>query len=202
MDQQRISEANLSTGRFYDWARWFYPLIEPFFARGRTRLLGRINRVRPSDLLEVGVGRGKHLAAYVGHRVTAVDVSAAMVTESQANCPTCNVCLMDGEQLSFVDESFDIVVLCHVLSVTADPNRLLAEVRRVLRPAGLVFILNHETSTGLLSYLDQILRPFARWLHLNSWFRLDDLSSTKEFHLVEQSSGGLGGMFLTSVLRK
>lgn len=43
---------------------------------------------------------------------------------------------MDVHQLSFPDESFDVVMALHVLPVVADQARALAELHRVLRPGG------------------------------------------------------------------
>ena len=52
---------------------------------------------------------------------------------------------MDGENLQFPDCYFDYVVLSHVITVVDDPEKLLEETYRVLKPNGKIFILNHFT---------------------------------------------------------
>jgi phosphatidylethanolamine/phosphatidyl-N-methylethanolamine N-methyltransferase len=189
-------------GRFYDFARWLYPMIDPFFTTGRRRLVQRINLCPAGELLEIGTGPGTHLPLYRGHRVTGIDVSAGMIRQSQAACPGATLIQMDGEALEFPDARFDLVVLAHVLSVTADPNRLLSEVRRVLRPGGLVFIVTHETPTHALRHWDRLITPLARWFKVRSWFRLREWAAVEPFTVLDASLSGPLGVFLTVILKK
>ena len=48
---------------------------------------------------------------------------------------------MNAEQLSFADQSFDLVVLNLILSVVDDPYQTMREVFRVLKPTGSIWIL-------------------------------------------------------------
>lgn len=109
---------------------------------------------------------------------------------------------MDGEDLAFPDESFDYVVLCHVLSVTADPARMLAEVHRVLRPGGRIFVLNHETPVNAWRHVDKALRPLAGWLCFRSWFRLGEIPGADRFQLERLETGRLGGLMPAHCLKK
>jgi SAM-dependent methyltransferase len=45
----------------------------------------------------------------------------------------------DGHELPFLDESFDGAIACAVLEHVAHPERVVSEMHRVLRPAGLVY---------------------------------------------------------------
>ena len=49
------------------------------------------------------------------------------------------VAICDGHKLPFVDESFDGVVVQAVLEHVVEPHRVVAEIRRVLAPDGLVY---------------------------------------------------------------
>lgn len=77
---------------------------------------------------------------------------------------------MDGESLAFADGSFDFVVLPYVLSVTPNPARLVAEVRRVCRKGGVILILNHFTGSHFWWLLERIARPMADRIGFRSDF--------------------------------
>jgi phosphatidylethanolamine/phosphatidyl-N-methylethanolamine N-methyltransferase len=191
------SVAQLATHRtaaFYDWAHWLYPVVDCLFAPGRCRLIGQINQLPAGSLLEVGVGPGRHLGLYRKHHITAIDCSAKMVSSSRRYSPRADIRQMDGEALNFPDASFDYLALYHVLSVTADPARMLAEAHRVLRPGGRLFVLNHETPSNAWRYLDRMLSPWARGLRFRSWFRLGDILGIDRFRSKRLEARGACGL--------
>lgn len=103
-------------------------------------------------LLDVGVGPGfltYDLAPIVGERglVAGVDSSQVMVELAKKRCEgrgPCELRLGDATQLPFGDASFDAVTSTQVYEYVADMPRALAEVRRVLKPNGRVFILDTD----------------------------------------------------------
>jgi phosphatidylethanolamine/phosphatidyl-N-methylethanolamine N-methyltransferase len=52
---------------------------------------------------------------------------------------------MNGEQLEFPINSFDYVVLSHVIAVADQPEKLLSQCYNVLKSNGKLLILNHFT---------------------------------------------------------
>jgi phosphatidylethanolamine/phosphatidyl-N-methylethanolamine N-methyltransferase len=99
---------------------------------------------------------------------------------------------MDGESLAFPDNTFDCVTLPYVLSVTPDPARLVAEVRRVCRKGGVIFILNHFTGSRFWWALERMVRPMADRIGFRSDFDFDeqvlkhdwDVQAVKEVNLL------------------
>ena len=77
--------------------------------------------------------------------------------------------------MAFSDAQFDCVTLPYVLSVTPDPDRLVAEVRRVCRPGGHIVIVNHFSGQSSASWkmLETMARPLAKWLGFRSRFSLE-----------------------------
>jgi len=187
---------------FYDWVYPLYPLVDLFFAPGRRRLIERVNQLPEGRLLEVGVGPGRHLSLYRRHEIVAIDCSAKMVVSAQHFAPHIDIRRMDGEALDFPDASFNYVTLFHVLSVTSDPNRMLAEVRRVLRPEGRAFVLNHETQRNVWRYLDRAVVPLAGWMFFRSWFRLEEISNVKLFREMRMEAKGVLGQVKAQSLLK
>lgn len=199
-----LLEANQRTGRFYDLTRPLYPLIEPFLRSRRRRLIGMVNEHPPGDLLEIGVGTGTHLGSYAEHRVTGVDVSAGMLAAAarRGTASGAELRLMDGERLAFPGGSFDYVVMCHVLSVTADSGRMLRESHRVLRSGGRLFILNHETPRHALRHWDRMASCLAWLLRLRLWFRMEEIPGWENFSKVRRESCGLCGYYTITILQK
>jgi phosphatidylethanolamine/phosphatidyl-N-methylethanolamine N-methyltransferase len=128
------------------------------------------------SLLEIGVGTGLTLHLYSpSFKVTGIDVSAGMLARARKRAdemPDREIHLqqMDGEHLAFPEDSFDIVVLPYVLSVTPNPSRLVEEVRRVCRKDGTIIILNHFTGSRFWWLLERIARPLADRIGFHSDF--------------------------------
>ncbi len=91
-------------------------------------------------------------------------------------------CLADGETLPFPDNTFDIVVMCQVMEHLRNPWQTMREVRRVLRPNGLVY--------GSSSFLE----PFHdSYFHLSHW-GLKALFDDTQFKVCDMQPGS--SMFL------
>ena len=58
--------------------------------------------------------------------------------------------VMDAEKMAFADDSFDKVVAMYVASVVPDPKRLVDEMRRVCKPQGQIFMVNHFHSRNVV----------------------------------------------------
>jgi glycosyltransferase involved in cell wall biosynthesis/ubiquinone/menaquinone biosynthesis C-methylase UbiE len=99
------------------------------------------------DLLEIGGGMGTDLAQFAAHgaRVTDVDLSAGHLTLAKENFFVRGLhgrfVQHDAETLVFDDGSFDVVYSNGVLHHTPNTRRVVAEIRRVLRPGGLVIVM-------------------------------------------------------------
>jgi len=109
-----------------------------FNRRVRDHVLRRIDAVNGLDLLEVGCGEG-HMFAGTDIRPVQMDVSMIRLRRA-ASSSRWLVCA-DGYQLPFRSESFRMVLLAAVLEHTREPQRILAEARRVLEPGGRVVIV-------------------------------------------------------------
>ncbi|MDX1944575.1 MAG: methyltransferase domain-containing protein [Pirellulaceae bacterium] len=100
--------------------------------------------LRPGDrVLEVGSGLGI-LAGEVARRVPqgrvlGVELSTEQLAQAQ---PAANLSFLQGDahHLPLESDSFDVVYCRYLLEHVADPPRVLAEMRRVLRPGGQIFL--------------------------------------------------------------
>jgi ubiquinone/menaquinone biosynthesis C-methylase UbiE len=125
------------------------------------------SKVPGSRVLEVGVGTGKNLPHYpAGAALTAVDLSAGMlrraVERRRRSGRAVSLCQMDVERLAFPDGCFDAVVATFVFCSVPDPVAGLRELKRVLKPDGRVFLLEHVRSRHpLLGRLMDFLNPLV-----------------------------------------
>jgi SAM-dependent methyltransferase len=97
---------------------------------------------RERQVLEVGCGAGVDLARFArgGAIVTGVDLAESAIALARGNFDqqglSGDLRVANGEQLPFPDDSFDLVYAHGVVQYTANPGRLVAECRRVLKPGG------------------------------------------------------------------
>jgi ubiquinone/menaquinone biosynthesis C-methylase UbiE len=98
--------------------------------------------------LEVGCGEGRvarDLAAH-GHRVTAVDLTPALLTLAKRAHPSGTYLLADAAALPFRDGAFDLVVAYNSLMDVDDMPAAVLEMTRVLEPGGRLGIcVTHPT---------------------------------------------------------
>lgn len=183
----------------------FAPVYDATFGRiiGRYHpLVGRtVSAAHARSVLEIGVGTGLALPHYAaGTQVVAVDLCPAMLRCAQARvdrgvAASVELQLVDGEYLPFADHSFDAVTLPFVISVTPEPARLLAQVRRVVRPGGSVLLLNHFAGVRGLRWLERAFAPFADRIGFRSDLTLDRVVQLAHMPVLEVRHLGPLGFF-------
>lgn len=132
---------------------WAKDEIEWGMFTGPESEIGALGEVGGKDVVELGCGTA-YFGAWLarrGARVTGVDPTPAqlatarrMQDEFDLHFPLIEAA---AEDVPLPDESFDLAVSEYGASIWADPQRWVAEVARLLRPAGrLVFLCNSTLS--------------------------------------------------------
>ena len=101
----------------------------------------------------------------------------------------------EAEALPYPDDAFDVVVGTFVLCTVGDVARTLAEARRVLRPGGMLRVLEHARSDlPRVARLQTSLAP--AWARMAGGCRLDHDVLTAlgsgGFQVIERRSQGSG----------
>lgn len=100
--------------------------------------------VKEKDVLDVacGEGYGSSFMADVARSVVGVDISNEAIQHASATYTKSNLTFRQGSAiaLDFADASFDIVVSFETIEHLAEQAQMLAEIRRVLHPDGLLVI--------------------------------------------------------------
>lgn len=126
------------------------------------RWLCEIKKQLPCDknlrILDVGCGAGffSVLLAKEGYQVTGVDLTPDMIENARILAAeektVCDFLVMDAENLSFADESFDVVISRNLTWTLPDVKSAYREWVRVLKKGGV--LLNFDANYGLSDFTD------------------------------------------------
>jgi len=177
LDIPAIEQAYRRYARF----NFYYVCFGAVFQPGRRAIVDRMECSPGERILEVGVGTGLSLPLYPQNvSVVGIDISRAMLDQARIRLTrggresAAKLMVMDAENMAFKDNSFDKVVAMYVASVVPDPARLVDEMRRVCKPDGQIFIVNHFHSRNpILRTVERLLAPLSKQLGFRPDFSLD-----------------------------
>ena len=131
--------------------------------------------------LDLGCGDGRLAERLPARELTLADVSAVALERAARRVPTATrVELAPDAPLPFADAGFDLVLCAETLEHVRDVQLFLSEVRRVLRPGGMVAVTT--PAHGRATALQMVAEGFER--------RFDPLSPHLRF-LTRRSLRGL-----------
>lgn len=178
-DAVQLDESAVRTA-YRRWAPVYDHTFGAFSTAGRRHAVEVIN-ASAGRVLEVGVGTGLSLPGYGRHlEVVGIDLAPEMLDKARERVATGNLDHvtglheMDAEQLTFPDASFDTVVAMYVMTVVPNPELVMAELARVVKPGGQVLLVNHfSQDDGVRGFIERRLAPFGDRL---GWHPLFDVS--------------------------
>lgn len=136
------------------YARHIFPhmldwmMSKPAFSEAREKLLAEVE----GDVLEIGFGTGLNLAYYPAtvKTLTTVDVNPGVHRLAEKRLKSSRLAvkfeLVSGEHLPMADGTFDAVVSTWTLCSIPDVEGALREIRRVLKPDGRFYFVEHGLS--------------------------------------------------------
>lgn len=139
--QDRFDAETVARFENETWSRCAKGYMDGFgalVAEGIAPLLDEVKVRRGDRVLDVGTGPGlvASMAAERGANPVGLDFNEAMLAEARRIHPEIEFHAGSAEDLPFGDEEFDAVVGNFVLHHSGDPNKVLREAFRVLRPEG------------------------------------------------------------------
>lgn len=168
---------------YLPWQRFPFELLIPY---GELQAL---------DVLEIGVGQGTHAQLIATHAksFTGIDLTGAACVATTKRFELAglagNVRQMDAEAMSFPDGSFDFIWSWGVIHHSANTQKVLREMHRVLRPGGRATVMVYYRS--LIQYY--LINGIARGLLRGEFW------TTGDIHKINQSAtdGALARFFST-----
>jgi ubiquinone/menaquinone biosynthesis C-methylase UbiE len=180
------------TARLYDMAVKALPVWKTWLGRALPHIAGR-------RVLEISFGTGYLMTRYAGkHETHGIDINGRMVAVAAQNLRNKGLParLVQGsvEGLPYEDAAFDAVVNTMALTGYPDGAQALSEIERVLRPGGLLILMDvnypknrNWLGTGLTRL----------WQNAGDIIRdVDSLLADHGFDFEDVEIGGFGSIHL------
>ena len=194
MDQNSIIKSYKRVSSFYDLT--FGQVFRP----GQKAIIKKMDCIDSDNVLEIGIGTGSSLQYYPKEtKVVGIDISPDMLEVAKKRIVkdkihNKHILLMNGERLSFPDNSFDKVVGMYVVSVTQNPQVLVEEMKRVCKNDGDIYIVNHfstDQDNLFVKMFEKGLMPISKILGWKPYFPFDEFNAYANLNVLEMSKVNL-----------
>lgn len=165
-----MANANEIDNSFYEnyGDQWYTAVDDPIAllrAENKVKSPWIIDRIKePSVILDVGCGAGflSNELALAGHTVTGVDLSPTSleVAARYDSTKTVTYKVANAFELPFADASFDVLCAMDFLEHVENPDKVIKEFARVLKPGGKFFY--HTFNRNLIAWF--VIIKLVEWL--------------------------------------
>ena len=185
-----------------------YDILGTIFSKSREKSIRQLSIQKGDQVLIVGAGTGLDLEFITQDcSITATDITPAMIARTMKRNVSFNrdltALVMDGQRLSFQDNSFDKIILHLILAVIPDPVACLKECERVLKPGGGIAIFDKFVPQGYdVSLLRKLLNPITNLLFSNITRSIGTIVAKTQLITVSDTKADFNGNFRIIMLKK
>jgi ubiquinone/menaquinone biosynthesis C-methylase UbiE len=170
-------EKSLVQTAYARWAPIYDAVCGPVMVKGRRAAAAEARQLG-GKILEVGVGTGLSFDDYdASTEIIGIDLSEPMLEKARAKMASGrypwvkDVRVMDAHHMQFADATFDCVVAQFVITLVANPEQVLSECHRVVKPGGRIILVNHLYSeVGVAAAVERWAAQRTRGLGLRPEF--------------------------------
>lgn len=163
MREKALDNKKAAVGPMFDSIARRYDFLNHLLSFGidrswRKKAIAEIEKtVENPEILDVATGTGDLAIAALKINpkcITGIDISERMLDlgrrkiDSKGVSGIIKFCRCDSEKICFGDNSFDVTMVAFGVRNFSDPLRGLKEMKRVLRPGGLIVVLEFSKPTG------------------------------------------------------
>jgi len=190
------------------WNRVRYTIYSPiydnvakYFYNSRAKSIGALDIPANSKILIVGAGTGLDLEFLPeDSEIVATDIAPSMVRRIQKRNKTLKrglkAIVMNGQELKFPSQSFDIVVLHLILAVIPDPIACIKEVDRVLKYGGQVAVFDKFIKRGgKVSVLRRLANVVTSFLFSDITRDIGVIVKPTNLEIVSDEEANFNGIF-------
>ncbi len=152
----------------FDGLRW---VLEAGFVQHR-RLISQHFPIAPESVLDCGCGTGIFAGCFPTHSYVGIDLSREYIERARQRFSGHRFQVMDASSLQFPSESFEAVIVAgvihHIDSFQA--QRVLGEIRRVLKPSGKLLMWEDVPTRSPWNVVGQMVHRLDVGEHIRSPF--------------------------------
>ena len=171
----------------------FYAPVYNLFMHSNQKAYAEMNdnirkKIKDKIVLEIATGTGliANNVADSAKQMTATDFAEKMIKQAEKANKHSNLTFQieDATNLTFRDHSFEVVIISNALHIIPEPEKALAEIKRVLVSDGILIAPNfvHENLSGKSRFMSKLLTSagitfetkwdfngYAEFLHKNGF---------------------------------
>ncbi|MCX6082991.1 MAG: methyltransferase domain-containing protein [Chloroflexi bacterium] len=189
-----VPQENYADSFGLQWNRFAKTQVDSALKTNRSRdrfiheTLWDESQLRGKLVLDAGCGSGRfsEIALNLGAQLVAIDYSSAVDAASE-NLNTENLLIVQGDlaELPIPDESLDFAYCIGVLQHTKEPDRIVAELLRCLKPGGELTLTFYENSSWHVKlYAKYLIRPLTKRIPNELLLNFIDRSSSIWFPIT------------------
>ena len=180
-----------TTKLIYDFQSHFYDQLASRTLARRQRAAIKRMHIQPGQrVLDIGIGTGLSLDVYPDDcHVVGLDLSERMLAKARQKAVSLNLknvdlLCADAMFCNFAPQSFDYILLSHIISVVSNPEELIRLAYYVGKPGCRIVIINHFRSANrMIGLIETLICPLCMHLGWRSDLSLQELIRTTGLHI-------------------
>jgi len=185
-----------------------YDFIGGYFNDSRKKSIDSLEIMAGEKVLLIGGGTGLDLEFLPDDcKITITDITESMLDKVRIKNKKLQkdvtILKMDGQNLSFQDESFDKIILHLILAVIPDPVACIKETERVLRKGGKVVVFDKFIRENKVpGFLRRFVNLFTNFLFSDITRKFSTLIKGTKLKLISDKEADFKGNFRIILLEK